>query len=339
MSQSHFQALLDAYRSAPELYQATSYWSAYEDELLRLTKKLDPADLQSGKHRMLSRFGFETGIYHRRFTRTKQILLRLLGIRMRHLTPYSLRAEEVQEMAYRRALDVGALTGAKSVSNIESSGYGNPKDLFEIAGKRYTVALLGFYLRYCFAQKHIPFDGGKIYIELGSGSGHQVEVLKQLHPDLTILCFDMPAQIYLCQMYLTGALGAENIVSSEETVHWDNLEQIKPGGIHFFGNWQLPMIADIQPDIFWNAHSFAEMEPHVAANYLSFVAQGTNWVYLEEERTGQKTTGAAHVKTPITFEMYNEMLPNYGLREEEEAYSAIQKIRGPSFRAVWSKQA
>ena len=39
-------------------------------------------------------------------------------------------------------------------------------------------------------------------MELGSGSGKQVEVVAKLHPNVCYFLFDMPPQLYLCEPFL-----------------------------------------------------------------------------------------------------------------------------------------
>ena len=67
------------------------------------------------------------------------------------------------------------------------------------------MGFLNSYLRYCSVQKSIFLKGDEIIVELGPGLGYQMEVLKKLYLGITILCFDLPVQIYLCESYLLQA--------------------------------------------------------------------------------------------------------------------------------------
>jgi putative sugar O-methyltransferase len=78
------------------------------------------------------------------------------------------------------------------------------------------MKFLSFYVRYCFAQNNIHLKGDETIVELGSGSGFQVELLKKVYPNLTVLCFDLPAQLYLCEQYLVNVFGQEEVVSTEK---------------------------------------------------------------------------------------------------------------------------
>jgi hypothetical protein len=201
------------------------------------------------------------------------------------------------------------------------------------------MQFLSYYVRYCFSQKHIRFRGDEIVVELGSGSGYQIEVLKKLYPDLTVLCFDLPAQIFLCEKYLTQALGEPSIVGTGRTRGWSDLSSIDRGRVHFFGSWQIPLLENFGFDVFWNAASFGEMEPEIVENYLRYVKGNASWIYLLQARHGKETTGATHVENPIAFGDYEEMLSGYSLQEEHDAWQAHRRLwqSGGYFEAVWRK--
>ncbi len=303
--------------------------------MLKLIAKIDFAELRSGRHRVLQAFGFSDAVYHRKYTPLRRLLARLLGLKQRYLTPYSVSREQIEEMAWRHCEVYGQLTGALPLATIEASVAGGPQSVFNAGGKRYTMPFLSYYLRYCFAQQYIPFDRNPVLIELGSGSGYQVELLKKLYPDMTILCFDMPGQIFLCENYLSAALGSDQVVTTESTLGWENLSAVQPGKVYCLGNWQMPLLSHFSFDVFWNAASFGEMEPGVVRNYLSFVTGTAEWIYLQQMRGGQKTTGSAHVQEPITLDMYKSMLQGYVLCAEQDNYAANYRDAGDYFEAVW----
>ncbi len=335
MNHAHFARLLAAYRAAPLEFQATSYWAAYEDELLKLVRTIDFDELRSGKHRVLRAFGFADAVYHRKNTPLRRFLSRLLGLKERYLTPYSASREQIEEMAYRHCEIYGQLTGARPISSLSASLAGGPPGAFVVDGRDYTMPFLSYYLRYCFAQQFIPFANSPVLVELGSGSGYLVEVLKKLYPELTVLCFDLPGQVFLCENYLSAALGSNQIVTTETTLDWNSLSEVKAGRVHFFGNWQMPLLNDFKFDAFWNAASFGEMEPDVVRNYLSFVKGKARWIYLQQIRGGQKTSGTVRVQDPITLEMYKSMLDSYELLAEQDSYAANYRDAGGYFEAVW----
>ena len=344
MDTEPLQALLSAYRAAPPEFQATPYWQAYEADLIRAVSEIDVRHLRSGRYPILATIAFNDTVhsYHPGLSRRVKWPLRFLRevlIRDRPVLPYSLSTPLIRSMAYRHCELVGELCGAEPVSRLEMSTFGGPSDLFEVEGRRYSVQFLSFYLRYAFAHRHVHFTGQETYVELGSGSCYQVEVLKRLYPDMTVFCFDLPAQLYLGETYLTGALGDEHIVSAQETLDWKDLSDARPGKVHFLGNWQIPLVQEATCDIFWNAASFGEMEPDIVRNYLEYVTPATQWVYLLQARHGKETSGKIHVNNATTFDNYRQMLDSFELIEEADAYQSHRPMTqsGGYFQALWRR--
>lgn len=333
--------LLTAYRKAPAKYQATSYWRSYEERTLDAIRTLDIHELRSGKHPIFSTFGFSDAEYipHPNSGALSKALLTLF-IRLmkgRSYLPYGLKVRDIQEAAFRHCELLGRLTGTPSPRALETSDFGGPADLFQIDGRRYTMAFLNYYVRQCFAHQHIGFTGKEIVVELGPGSGYQTEILKKLYPDITVLCFDMPGQIYLCETYLTQALGQKSVIGADITLDWKDLSMLERGKTHFFGNWQMPLLHNLSFNVFWNAASFGEMEPEVVENYLSHVKGNAEYVYLLQARHGKETQGRSRVSRPITFDDYDRMLSGYSLLKEQDAWFVHSRLShsGGYFEAVW----
>jgi putative sugar O-methyltransferase len=340
----NMKELLKEYKNSPKEFHVTSYWASYEKRVLETISSIDIEQLRSGKYPVLATFGFNDAVYtyHPNLPLWKKIILKFIHrfiIKDRPVLPYKLQTKDIQEMAYHHCKIMGDLTKAHPIDSIEASEFGNPQDIFEINGRKYTMPFLSFYRRYCFANKNIDFKGDEVIVELGSGSGYQIEVLKKMYPNITVLCFDLPSQLYLCQQYLSGALGKENIIGTETTIKWNDISNIQKGGIHFFGNWQLPMLQDFQYDIFWNAASFGEMEPKIVENYLSFIKGNANWIYLLQARHGKETSGKAQVIDPITLEDYKNLLKEYDLQDEGDAWHAHKRLSqsGGYFEGIWKK--
>lgn len=342
MDTDRLQRLLQEHRQAPEEFQVTGYWDSYEKQILDTIYSINLNELRSGKYPILATFGFNDVLhtYHPNMPLWKKSSFKFIHrhvLKNRPILPYGLKTSDIQEMAYRHCELTALLTNAIPIKALEVSDFGHPQDLFEIDNKKYTMPFLDYYMRYCFANKHIGFKGDEIVVELGSGSGYQVEVLKKAYPDLTVLCFDLPAQIFLCETYLAEALGEENITGTETTSHWKDLSGIEKGRVHFFGNWQMPLLEDFAFDVFWNAASFGEMEPDVVKHYLSYVEGRAKWVYLLQARHGKETTGKARVEDPITLEDYKTLLSGYVLEEEHDAWKAYGRLTqsGGYFEGVW----
>lgn len=342
MENSHLKKLLDAYKNSDNNFKATSYWASYETEIIKLLENIDLNQLRSGKYPILATFGFGDVVYtyHPNMPTLRKVILQFIHkiiIGNRGVLPYGNNLNTLKQMAIRNCVNYGKLSDAKSIESIEVSKFGNPKDIINHKGKNYTVAFLDYYFRYCFINKFVPLKGDEIIVELGSGSGYQVELLKKLYPDLTIICFDLPSQLYLCETYIKNALGASNVVSSEETIDWENLNMIEKGKIHFLGSWKFPILKDFPIDIFWNAASFGEMEPDIVQNYLSYILPTAKYIYLLQAQYGKETTGVTHVKNKITFENYSNYLNSFDLIASDD----VQKTFGvlpDYFQAVWKNR-
>ena len=338
------ERLYREYRKAPKEYQATSYWTAYEESILETLRELDLNQLRSGRYPVLATFGFHDQKYfhHPNQSFWTTALLKLIQgylIKDRPILPYSMSTGHIRDIAYRHCELAGIVSGSRPISDLEVSTFGSPGDLFEVGGRKYTMSFLSYYLRHCFVNQHMRLRGDEVIVELGSGSGYQVEVLKKLYPNLTILCFDLPAQVYLCEAYLREALGEDAIVGTDSTLEWSDLSSVTPGRVYLLSNWQMPMLRDFQFDLFWNAASFGEMEPEVVENYLSLVKGTADWIYLLQARHGKETAGKNRVQNTIGFQDYQRLLSGYVLCEERAAWKAHRPLSdsGGYFEAIWKR--
>jgi putative sugar O-methyltransferase len=345
VDQQRLERLYREYRKAPQEYQATSYWTAYEDSIFETLRGIDLSQLRSGRYPVLATFGFHDQKYihhpNQRFWMTA-ILKLIQGylIKDRPILPYQMSTGDIRDIAYHHCELVGSMSGSKPIGDVEVSTFGSPGDSFEVGGRKYTMSFLSYYLRYCFVNQHMRLRGDEVLVELGSGSGYQVEVLKKLYPNLTILCFDLPAQIYLCEAYLRGALGEDAIVGTDSTLEWTDLSGITPGRVHLLGNWQMPLLRALQFDLFWNAASFGEMEPDVVENYLSIVRGRAMWIYLLQARHGKETSGKNRVRKKVGFEDYQRFLSGYELCDQHAAWQAHRRLSdsGGYFEAIWKRR-
>lgn len=340
----HLELLLDKYKSAPAVYKAGRYWEAYERRILDELGKVDLGQMRSGRYPLFATFGFNESVYHYRhdmpfYEVLYRKFVRKYFIGNRPILPYNLRLTDIREMAYRHAEILGTLTNSKPLSELEVSLFGNPQDVFKIKGKQYTMRFLSFYVRYCFANKLLELKGDEVIVELGSGSGHQVEILKKAYPNITILCFDLPGQLFLCEQYLLKALPEGCVISSRDTINLKDLNGLQRGKVYMFGNWEFPLLRDFTFDVFWNAASFGEMEPDIVSNYLNCVQTKCRWIYLLQAAKGKESTETSGVRTPINFDFYEGILDSkYDLVGKEQGYEAHRKLSqsGGYLQAVWA---
>lgn len=337
--------LVEEYNQSPKIFHAGRYWKAYEAKIIKEIKRSDINELRSGKYPIFGTFGFNERVYNYHPNQAIYKKLFLKTIRFLNSSnipsmPYSLRLSDIREMAYNHCLIQGELANIKPISEIETSSFGNPQDIFEINGKKYTMAFMTYYIRLCYAQKYLKLKGNETIVELGSGSGHQVEILKKIFPGLTIVCFDLPYPLYLCNIYLKNVLGQEMILNASEGIKLIDINQIKTGKVNFLGNWQFPLLKNFKFDIFWNAASFGEMEPDIVQNYLSYVLDECKSIYLLQARHGKESSKNSGVVTPISFEDYNSMLNGFKLINESQPFQAHRKLveKIGYFHAVWQKE-
>ncbi len=208
--------------------------------------------------------------------------------------------------------------GGKSICELEASTIGNPEDVFSIDGKTYTTSTLYYYLHYAYCCQYMNFDLIDTVMEIGSGSGKQIEIIKKLHPDICFYIFDMPLQLYVCEQYLS-ALFPNSVVSYEKTRLMKRIPEQRKGKIFIFGNWKLPELTDLNYDLFWNSASLQEMEPDVALNYLKYVNQQTNkYILLHECMEGMQLAakkGEHGVLEKTTLEHYKKGLKDFQVQD------------------------
>jgi hypothetical protein len=161
--------------------------------------------------------------------------------------------------------------GAKPITGLEASRVGNPEG-FEINGKFYTLSWLNFYCRYAYVSKFIEFKD-QIIVEVGPGSGKQAEMPKKAHPNLTIVLFDLPTQLYVCNQYLKKVFeGTDTVVDYSVCRNYTSFADIRRGKINILPNWKFPIVVGKQFDLLWNAASFQEMAETTARQYLDLAS-------------------------------------------------------------------
>ena len=74
----------------------------------------------------------------------------------------------------------------------------------------------------------------------------------------------------------------------------------------------------MNPDLFWNAASFQEMEPEIVANYLYYVNKSARFVFLQQKMSGKKLArkkGEVGVMQQTKLEDYKKGLARFELTD------------------------
>src|SRR5262249_43591511 len=143
-----------------------------------------------------------------------------------------------QKLCYRFCASMAIGSSARPLSEVSVSTIGNPEDTIVVDGRTLTRLALRYYGRYAYVGRHLDWNQVQVVAELGSGAGGQTEVLAKLHPELTLLLFDIPPQLYICEQYLKAVFG-DRVISYRQARTL--LPDSKPtkGKIHVLGNWML----------------------------------------------------------------------------------------------------
>jgi putative sugar O-methyltransferase len=342
--------MLNDLRAAPAEYRPTNYWEVHERHFLPELTQRGLRDFRRRRNSVLGSFGatdpnaLQIDFHHsvavsNRLTRNLPFhdgLLRALNslahirpisraglTRLSRLLPiksstyYEITPEDLQQISYDYVRARAAQVGARPIEALEASLAGNPEDVFTVEGRVYTMATLFYYLHYVYNRRFIDFDDVRVYVELGSGMGKQVEVLKKLHPNMSFLLFDIPPQLYVCERYLDTVFPGD-VVSYQATRELSVPPALDPGKIYMFGAWQFPILDHVKIDLFWNAASFQEMEPDVVANYLRRVNERAHAVFLHEFMEGKEVArrrGQSGVLEQTTLEHYRRALSNFELMD------------------------
>jgi putative sugar O-methyltransferase len=340
--------MLNDLRNAPEDYRPTNFWQVHARRFLPELQRLGLRDFRRRPNSVLGSFGatdpeplqldfFYSALFNNPATRLLPFHQRVLHFlnslahirapsqetlrRLKRIAPvktfdhYEISPEALRHISYEYVRREAERVGARPIHEFEASLAGSPADVFTMEGRAYTMPTLFYYLHYVYCFRFVDFGTIRTYVELGSGMGKQVEVLRKLHPGICFFLFDIPPQLYVCERYLSTVFPGD-VVSYEQTRTWTELPQAQPGKIFIFGSWQFPMLARAQADLFWNAASFQEMEPNVVANYLQYVSQCAATVFLHEFMEGHEIArrkGLTGVLERTMLEHYRRGLFNFDL--------------------------
>jgi putative sugar O-methyltransferase len=260
------------------------------------------------------------------------MLFRFLDAAGRHrdapMLPLGLSVGRLDLIAWRIAELFGQANGAKPLAQLSASLAGNPLDAFEVDGQWYTHALLNYYWRYAHACRFIEFDRVDSVVELGSGGGKQVEVLRKLHPHLTFYLLDLAPQLYVCGQYLKRVFPGQ-VVDYRVTRTASPVPAGQPGQILTLGNWQIRDLAPRGATLFWNDSSLSEMEPDVVLHYLGAVAPKVQSAFLCQCMEGKQVgrAGEFGVMQPTVFDHYVRGLgAEFELVDRSPAWQPLGRI-------------
>lgn len=357
------ELMLNDTKNSPKLYQPTKYWYNYEKKFLPELKRLGLKDFRRRKNSIFQSFGaadidpidlklrvlnkdlfegifpLKKSILFKRFIRSA-IRIKLFRRMVEQISRLWLGISLEQKLffTYQFAKHYGIANKAQLISNLSDSLISSPKNILKINDNVYTFTLLRYYLHYAYTCKFIDYSSIFSVLEIGPGYGGQVEVLKKLHPNMTIFVIDIPPQLYVCEQYLK-AVFPNDVISYEKTRNMVEIPVNSKGKIFIFSPWQLPKIKNLVYDLFWNSASFQEMNSEVVLNYLKFVnAQTQKFVFLNEEME-LITSGNTYLNwIGATKEDYFQGLKNFELID----YSpSLSQFLGPNQNytcAIWQRK-
>jgi putative sugar O-methyltransferase len=349
--------MMEDMKRAPKLYQPTNYWLNYEKIFLPELRSLGLRDFRRRRNSVLSSFGAtdllpinrhldSLPIWKKAFR--IRIMNLLLSTKIRIIEKYlnyiskavsGVGIQEVRLLSYQLAKAWGEKNGAKPIAELDASAVGNPEDIFLIEGKNYTTSILYYYLQYAYCCQYADFNSIDTIMEIGSGVGKQIEVIRKLHPKICFYIFDIPPQLYVCEQYLS-ALFPKSIVSYRKTRKMTNIPEDRKGKIFIFGNGKLPELNNLNYDLFWNSASFQEMEPDVVFNYLKFINRQTNkYIFLHEWMEGKNQAaakGVPGVLEPTTLSHYEKGLKDFQ-RQDLSASIILTHLTAPYKFSFWKR--
>jgi len=344
--------------ASPDLYKPTIHWQEHEKFFVPELRKYGLNNFRRRKNSIFQSFSSQDHDPIDRYLKdvkqnrlagiippNKSLLFnRLLrfGIKknsIRKMVEYTARLwlgitlQDKLRAIYEFAKYCGTANGAKPISQLSDSLVGSPKNVLEKDGNNYTKTLLRYYLLYAQSSKSIDYEKISSVMEIGSGGGGQIEVLKKFYPHISAFIFDIPPQLYVAQQYLKAIFG-DKVVPYQETRDMKSLPSNYEGKIFVFQPYQIEKI-DIEYDLFWNSSSFQEMTPEVVLNYLKFVnSQTQKFAVIHNEMEPIKGTPIEYL---VEKEHYLKGLSNFELMQYEESAGQFLDLHYKSIMSVWKK--
>ena len=193
------------------------------------------------------------------------------------LLPYEIAFNDLDQTSHLISELIGINNKLPKVSNASIPKSLNNGYSFFVGQERYNYSQLHFYLRYAFCAKQIDFNKIDTIVEIGSGSGRAVELIKRMHPHITFHLFDIGPQLYVANRYL-------NAVIPDDLAEFGISHEIKKK-IHFHCHHE---IEDFKPSgkvLNWNTLVFCILEKSTAKTYFDTLKNFSDWIYISEPMT------------------------------------------------------
>ncbi|MDA0341396.1 MAG: putative sugar O-methyltransferase [Proteobacteria bacterium] len=285
--------------AAEAVFQPTRYWQAYQARTVEALRRQGLSGLRARRDPVFSSFGCFEGDLAPTFDgladtdlseAERQLVVDFSALLQRHpdleLLPLGASILDLMRSTLADLEREARLQNPKAVSifDLDCALVGGPNVHFRVGGKSYTPSLLQAYRAYGQCMRDIDLSAVACIVEIGSGMGQQVELLKKLHPHLAYVLVDLPPQLYVSHQYL-NAVFPDACAPYQETRGAGPVE-IQPGRIHFLGNWRIDDVVPPGPTVLWNAKSFQEMSQPVVARYFQGFSRYCDYLHLRNLRRG-----------------------------------------------------
>jgi putative sugar O-methyltransferase len=328
-------------------YKPTNYWKIYQEHLMPVINEDGVSRFRGSESKVFSSFGVSQpphtlvgsflGVQDIRGSIIGHLMLSFL--RKSRLYKLVIKQHRKTYAAFQKACFLLAAgdDSKQELLTISDSGLAAPLDQFQPLSShdnQYTLSFLRYYYQYRWIKKRVDFSKIDTILELGTGYGGQIEVIRKLYPNIKFLVCDIPPQLYVAEQYLKSVFPGE-VTGYLETSTMERIDLTKMKPITIIGTWQLPKV-ESSIDLFMNSASFQEMEPDIVENYLNIIKPLTKrYIYLMQLSEGHKVAskpGEVGVLKQTTLEDYKRFLQDkFKLGAIEEAIGFASGREGTQF--------
>ncbi|MGH8968574.1 MAG: putative sugar O-methyltransferase [Actinomycetes bacterium] len=202
---------------------------------------------------------------------------------------------------------------------------GEPPQHFHLARDRrgWTKPYLNYLLCMAALSRHVDRPPRSV-LEIGGGFGVLGEILMRRSPDVRYVDLDIPPLMTVASYYLRELFGDRIDVYDDD---WSG--RVGPDRSAVLPAWRIEDV-DGPFDVFMNAFSFQEMEPHVVANYVAKVAEkDVSYVVSLNSRKGKRRAddGGIGVIEQVTSADIVDMFDGHG-------YDLVRTYGPPHLRSA-----